>query len=161
MHLSNHTEIITVLTELYTLLDTLAAISPNLVRLPSTSTGIHPPSIFNATAAHAAGFSSEAVTVLSALPYLDVSRHEIMLGLQPSTYPLSYLGADLDEVYFSTWREMLDNEEPMPPSAIQLTWEEGGHGMVYIYDTETSASHFQTITSSSATCTKLIIQQNS
>jgi hypothetical protein len=141
MQLSNHTEIITVLTELYTLLDTLAAISANLVRLPPTSTGAHPPSIFNASGARAAGFSSEAVTVLFALPCLDVGRHEIMLGLQPSTYPLSYLGADLDEVYFSTWREMLDNEEPMPPSAIQLTWEEGGHGMVYIYDTETSQSH--------------------
>jgi hypothetical protein len=142
MHLSNHTEIITVLTELYTLLDTLAAISPNLVRLPPTSTGVRPPSIFNASGARAAGFSSEAVTVLSALPYLDIGRHEIMLGLQPSTYPLSYLGADLDEVYFSTWREMLETEDLMPASAIQLTWEEGGHGMVYIYDTDTSKSHF-------------------
>jgi hypothetical protein len=145
MQLSNHNEIITVLTELYTLLDTLAAISPNLVRLPPTSTGVHPPHIFNATAARAAGFSPEAVTVLSALPYLDIGRHEIMLGLQPSTYPLSYLGADLDEGYFSTWREMLESEEPIPSSAIQLTWEEGGHGLVYIYDTETSASHAQTI----------------
>jgi hypothetical protein len=158
MHLSNHTEIISILTELYTLLDTLAAISPNLVRLPPTSIGIHPPSIFNATAAHAAGFSPEAVTVLSALPYLDVGRHEIMLGLQPSTYPLSYLGADLDEVYFSTWREMLDNEEPIPASAIQLTWEEGGHGMVYIYDTDTSKSHPETLTSSSTSCSKLIVR---
>lgn len=25
----------------------------------------------------------------------------------------------------------------MPPGAIQLTWEEGGQGMVYVYDTET------------------------
>jgi hypothetical protein len=140
MHLSNHTALITVLTELYTLLSTLAAIPPNLVRLPPNSTGIHPPSIFNATAARAAGFSPEAVLVFSALPYLDVGRHEIMLGLQPNTYPLSYLGADMDEVYFSTWREMLDSEEPMPASAIQLTWEEGGYGMVYIYDTGTSAS---------------------
>jgi hypothetical protein len=143
MHLSNHTEIITVLTELYTLLDSLAVISHDLVRLPPTSTGVHPPSIFNATAAGAAGFSSETVAVLSALPYLDVGRHEMMLALQPSTYPLSYLGADLDEGYFSTWREMLETEEPMPSSAIQLTWEEGGYGMVYIYDTETSESRSQ------------------
>lgn len=143
MQFPGHGEITAVLAELYTLLDTLAAIEPGLVRLPPSDTGIHPPSIFNADAAKAAGFNAEAVEVLSALPYLDIGRHEIFLALEPSTYPLSYLGLDLDEGYFSSNREMLDGVETdtdslMPPSAIQLTWEEGGHGMVYIYDTETS-----------------------
>lgn len=143
MQFSVHGEIIAVLTELYTLLDTLAAIEPGLVRLPPADTGIHPSSVFNADAAKAAGFNAEAVEVLSALPYLDIGRHEMFLELEPSTYPLSYLGLDLDGGYFSSYREILEDYETgtenlMPPSAIQLTWEEGGHGVIYIYDTKTS-----------------------
>ncbi|KAK5137432.1 hypothetical protein LTR08_009011 [Meristemomyces frigidus] len=42
----------------------------------------------------------------------------------------------MDEGYFAAQRLMLEDEE-MPPSAIRITWEEGGHGFVYIYDTGT------------------------
>lgn len=138
--LSRHSEIIAVLTELYTLLNSLAALSPEIaVRLPPADTGMHPPDAFNFDAARAAGFNEEAVAVLSALPYLDVGEHEMHLELQPSTYPVSYLGMEMDEGYFSEKREMLLGDEVlMPDSAMQLTWEEGGGGIVYIYDTGTS-----------------------
>lgn len=82
MQLTRHSEIIAVLTELYTLLDTLAAISPDLSpRFPPSDTGVHPPSIFNADGARAAGFNDEAVMVLSALPYLDVGQQEMHIAL--------------------------------------------------------------------------------
>ena len=137
MTLPNHSEIIGVLTKLYTLLDTLAAISPDLTpRFPPPNTGVHPPTVFNADAARAAGFDAEAITVLSALPYLNVGDHEMHTALQPNTYPVSYLG-DLNEGDFLSRREMLEEDDLMPPSAIQLTWEEGGNGIVYIYDTQT------------------------
>ena len=105
--------------------------------MPPADTCIHPPSIFNADAALAAGYNEEAVAVLSAMPYLGVGRQEMMNQIRPATFPVSYLGEDLDEGYFVGQREMLDDEQ-MPASAIRLTWEEGGHGFVYIYDTETS-----------------------
>jgi hypothetical protein len=57
--------------------------------------------------------------------------------LRPSTYPISYLGSDLNKDDFLSRREMLE-DDLMPPSAIQLTWEEGGCGIVYIYNTDTS-----------------------
>jgi hypothetical protein len=138
MRLSRHGEIVSVLTELYSLLDTLAAVEPQLApQFPPPDTGVHSPTAFNADAARAAGFSAEAITVLSALPYLNVGDHEMHTELQPSTYPISYLGSDLNEDDFSCRREMLE-DDLMPPSAIQLTWEEGGCGLVYIYDTKTS-----------------------
>jgi hypothetical protein len=138
MTLPNHSEIISVLTELYSLLDTLAAISPDLTpRFPPFNTGVHSPTIFNADTARTAGFDAEAILVLSALPYLNVGDHEMHTALQPSTYPISYLG-DLNEGDFLSRREMLEEDDLMPPSAIQLTWEEGGNGIVYIYDTRTS-----------------------
>jgi hypothetical protein len=63
-----HHEVISVLTELYTLLDTLAAIPPDTLRLPPADTGVHP--TFNADAASEGGYSLEAVQALSALPYV-------------------------------------------------------------------------------------------
>jgi len=138
MPLPDHSEIIDVLTELYSLLDTLAAIEPDLTpRFPHPSTGVHPATAFNADAARVAGFDAEAISVLSALPYLNVGDHEMHTALQPSTYPVSYLG-DLNEGDFLSRREMLEEDDLMPSSAIQLTWEEGGNGFVYIYDTQTS-----------------------
>jgi hypothetical protein len=137
-HLAGHREIIEVLTRLYTLLDSLAAIEPHLApRFSSSASGFHSPTVFNAEAASAAGFSAEAVIVLSALPYLDVGEHEMHTELQPSTYPISYLGSDLNKNDFSSRRELLE-DDLMPPSAIQLTWEEGGCGIAYIYDADTS-----------------------
>jgi hypothetical protein len=57
-------------------------------------------------------------------------------ALQPNTYPVSYLG-DLNEGDFLSRREMLEEDDLMPASAIQLNWEEGGNGIVYVYDTLT------------------------
>lgn len=126
------------LTELYSLLGTLAAIEPHLApQFPPPETGIHLSTVFNADAARAAWFNEEAVEVLSALPYLNVGDHEMHTALQPNTYPISYLGSHLNEDDFLSRREMLE-EDLMPLSAIQLTWEEGGCGLVYIYDTEAS-----------------------
>ena len=126
-----HWEIIDVLTELYVLLDTLAAIPPNLLRLPPADTGTHPIDVFNAEAAKAAGFSSEAVKVLSTLPYLD----DIVV-IAPSTTTMNYLGQDRDTSLFEEDREMMYDDNFAPPSVIQLTGSEGGYGCIYVYDTE-------------------------
>ncbi|KAI7336593.1 hypothetical protein KC315_g2678 [Hortaea werneckii] len=131
MSLQTHWEIIDVLTELYVLLDTLAAVPPNLLRLPPADTGTHPPDVFNAEVASAAGFSSEAVKVLSALPYLVGS-----FQIAPSTATMDYCDQDADEGVFEVSREMMYDGNLAPPSAIQLTASEGGYGCIYIYDTE-------------------------
>ncbi|KAI7551765.1 hypothetical protein KC331_g2346 [Hortaea werneckii] len=132
MSLQRHWEIIDVLTELYVLLDTLAAIPPNLLRLPPVDTGTHPVDVFNAEAANAAGFSSEAVKTLSALPYLD----DIVL-IAPSTTTMNYYGQGRDTSLFGDDRELVYDERLAPPSVIQLTASEGGYGCIYIYDAET------------------------
>ncbi|RMX98020.1 hypothetical protein D0868_10331 [Hortaea werneckii] len=127
-----HWEIVDVLTELYVLLDTLAAVPPSLLRLPPAETGTHPVDVFNAEAAKAAGFSSEAVKVLSALPYLD----DIVL-IAPSTTTMNYYGQGRDTSLFEEDRELVYDERLAPPSVIQLTASEGGYGCIYIYDAET------------------------
>ncbi|KAI7548042.1 hypothetical protein KC331_g4652 [Hortaea werneckii] len=126
-----HWEIVDVLTELYVLLDTLAAVPPNLLQLPPVG-GTHPVDVFNVEAANAAGFSSEAVKVLSALPYLD----DIVL-IAPSTTTMNYYGQGRDMSLFEDDRELVYDERLAPPSVIQLTASEGGYGCIYIYDAET------------------------
>ena len=69
---SPHSELISLLTELYTLLDSLAAIPDNLLRLPSPDTGVHAPDAVNTAAATAAGYDPDTVALMCALPYLDV-----------------------------------------------------------------------------------------
>lgn len=130
-----HWEIIDVLTELYVLLDTLAAIPPNRLRLPPADTGTYPPDVFNAEAARAAGFSPEAVKALSALPYLVGS-----FQIAPSTATMDYCDQDADVGVFEVSREMMYGGNLAPPSAIQLTASEGGYGCIYTYDTENGTS---------------------
>lgn len=63
----DHGELASVLSELYTLLDTLAAIPDNVILRPPSDSGIHPADIFDADAASQAGFSDEAI-VCHSLP---------------------------------------------------------------------------------------------
>lgn len=127
---SDHTELYSTLTELWTLLDTLAAGPPNMIALPPTDTGTHPPSDFNADSARAGGFTEKAITVLTSLPYLQYS-----LEIQPSTCPRSFLGADLDGRDFEEKREVIEGG-PIAGSAIVLTDSSAGIGCYYVYDTE-------------------------
>lgn len=83
----DHSELISVLTELYVLLDTLSAIPSASSDLPPPDTGVHPPSDFDADGALAAGFSPEAVRVLSMIPYPAYEQE-----IEPRTTALSYLG---------------------------------------------------------------------
>lgn len=131
-----HTEIISTLTELYTLLSTSGAIASDLVLLPDHAIGLYPADKIAGSAALAAGYSQEVVDLLRALPYLDVSKHEMFLELLPSTFPITYYGADLGEGYFEGWREVL-NDEVMPPSALKLTHNDL-YGFEFIYDVKTS-----------------------
>ena len=62
---SDHKELASVLTELYTLLEILAAIPNNVILFPPAGTGIDPANIFDANAASQVGFSDEAVHALS------------------------------------------------------------------------------------------------
>jgi hypothetical protein len=129
---SNHSELYSTLSELWTLLDTLAALPPNMVILPSTDTGCYPPSEFNAASARAGGFTEEAITVLTSLPY-----SQYPLEIQSSTSPRCYLGTDLDGRDFEETREMIE-DGPIAASAIVLTESSAGIGCYYVYDTEKS-----------------------
>lgn len=148
-----HAELIDALTELYTLLDTLGAVPPAIsdsnpnsgsdpdsappnvnVCLPP-----HPAGSINAEAAAAAGFAPEAVSLMSALPFLagdHAYNHGSGCELMPSTYALSYLGEDLDEGDFE-WRRELLSDALMPPTALKLT-KSDVYGVEWGYDVRTS-----------------------
>jgi hypothetical protein len=83
----DHSELISVLTELYTLLDTLSATPPLTAELPPSDTGMWPLEDFDADGAREAGFSEEAVRVLSMIPYPAFEQE-----LEPRTTACSYLG---------------------------------------------------------------------
>jgi hypothetical protein len=84
----DHSELISVLTELYTLLDTLSATPPMTAGLPPSDTGLWPPEDSDANGACEAGFSEEAVRVLSMIPYPAYEQE-----LEPRTTACSYLGS--------------------------------------------------------------------
>jgi hypothetical protein len=136
-HLS-HAELIAVLTEVWTLLDTLAIIKPGALKLPPSDTGLHPAGSFDADAALAAGFDPEAIALMSALPYLHVEPDmgQRAIEILGSTFPLSYLHYDEDD--FRDIRELFfDDENLIPSSAFRLTWHDV-NGWEYIYDTKES-----------------------
>ena len=132
MHLSDHRELINVMTELRSLFDTIAIVEPGALRFPPPDTGIHPTSVFQADAALAAGFDPEAVVVMSVLPYLYHDDWD-PFEFEGSTFPMSYLHSDKGG--FAISREMFSNDNIMPPSAFRLTWQDV-NGWDYIYDTE-------------------------
>lgn len=140
MQLFNHSELIAAMTELWELLDTLAIVKPGTsLRRPPSDTRIHRVDNFNTDAAVAAGFASEAVSVMSALPYLHDSHPDMgqrAVEICGSTFPLSYL--DFDKEQFGDQREIFaDPENLISPSAFRLTWQDV-NGWEYIYDTEKS-----------------------
>lgn len=144
MQLSNHSELIAVMTELWELLDMLAIVKPGAsLRRPPSDTGIHRADSFNSSAALAAGFTPEAITVMSTLPYLHDSHPDMgqrAVEICGSTFPLSYL--DFDEEQFADQREIFaDPENLVLPSVFRLTWQEV-NGREYIYDTEKSIVFF-------------------
>lgn len=132
MSLSDHSELYSTLSELWTLLGTLAALPSKMVILPPADTGSHPSSEFNAASARAGGFTEEAIAVLASLPYLQYP-----LEIQPSTSPRCFLGADLDGRDFEETRETIE-DDPIVGSAIVLTESSAGVGCYYVYDTEKS-----------------------
>lgn len=137
MAISLHSDLIVSLTELYTTLHLLAAIPEHGLRLPDAESELHPSKSINSEAARQAGYDEDSISVMYALPYLDVGTHEWTIELLPSTFTTTYLGPDLDEGDFDSQREML-HDEAMPTTALRLTWSETGHGIVFIYDTKTS-----------------------
>lgn len=71
--------------------------------------------------------------LLSVIPYLEDGN------LGPRTFPQSYSGPNADPDELRQLRQMLYDEENLaPPSAIQLTFSEGGHGVIYVYDANQS-----------------------
>ncbi|ROV96763.1 hypothetical protein VMCG_07905 [Cytospora schulzeri] len=143
-----HAELIDALTELYTLLDILGALPPANSYSDSESPTInvnvniflppHTAGSVNADAAGAAGFAPEAVSLMSALPFLagdHTYKHGSGCELMPSTYALSYLGEDLDEGDFE-WRRELLSDGLMPPTALKLT-QSAVYGVEWIYDVGT------------------------
>lgn len=122
------------LTELLGLLDALVAIEPNGLLYPDLDTGVHTPGKINATAATIAGYSTQAITLMSSLPYLQ--DHEFQGG--PSTHMVAY--AYQDEGGFEDERIMYveSGKEYMSPSAVQLTSGENMYGLWRFYDTNQS-----------------------
>ncbi|GAB7322535.1 hypothetical protein MBLNU13_g03458t2 [Cladosporium sp. NU13] len=128
----DHSELVEVLTELLGLLDDLVAIEPNTLLYPQPDTGLHVPGTINATAASVAGYSTQAITLMSSLPYLQHSEFQI----GPSTHMVTY--ANQDEGGFEEERIMYveSGEELMSSSAVQLTSGESIYGLWRIYDTD-------------------------
>jgi hypothetical protein len=151
MQLSSHGELIAVMAELWTLLNTLAIVEPGALRLPSSDTGIHPKSTFHADAALAAGFHPKAVAVMSALPYLHTDDWD-PFELEGSTFPMSYLHSGEDD--FADSRKMFSHDNIMPPSAFRLTWQDV-NGWDYIYDVEKSQSPFSSFSTQKVLATLL------
>ena len=144
---SDHGELVSVSIELCTLLDTLTAIPNNVILLPPSDSGIHPANILDAKAASQAGFSDEAVHALSVVPFLE----DGMLG--PRTFPQSYSGPNADPDDLRQLRQMLYDEDNLaPPPAIQLTFSEGGYGVIYVYDAKQSKQAYATYSSSGCSC---------
>jgi hypothetical protein len=132
---SDHSELFSALEELYTLLDQLAVVLPSIAILPPPETGIHAASDLDAEAAKAAGFSDEAVKVLSSMPYLDYP-----LEMQPNAKAVNYCGMDQSD--FEDVRELIPglDGELAPPSIIKLTDSSASMGVQYMYDAKTSRS---------------------
>lgn len=130
----DHSELVEVLTELLDLLDALVAIESESLLYPESDTGVHAPGTINATAARTAGYSTQAITLMSSLPYLQ--HRDFQVG--PSTHMVSY--AQQDEGGFEAERIMYveSGEEYMAPSAVQLTSGESIYGLWRIYDTNKS-----------------------
>jgi hypothetical protein len=129
----DHEKLASVLTELYTLFNTLAAITDNVIILPPSNTGIHPADIFDANAASQAGFNDEAVHAHSAIPYLEDGT------LAPRSFPQSCSGPNADSEELRQLRQMLYDEDNLaPPLAIQSTFSEGRHGVNYVNDADQS-----------------------
>jgi len=82
----DHSELVEVLTELLGLLDNLVAIEPGSLLYPQPDTGVHAPRTINTTAASIAGYSDQAITLMSLLPYLQ--DYEFQIG--PSTHMVDY-----------------------------------------------------------------------
>jgi hypothetical protein len=137
----DHSELVEVLTELLGLLEDLVAIEPNALLYPQPDTGLHVPGTINATAASVAGYSTQAITLMSSLPYLQ--HGDFQVG--PSTHMVAY--ADQDEGSFEEERIMYveSGEEFMSPSAVQLTSGESIYGLWRIYNTDKSktTSHYR------------------
>jgi hypothetical protein len=137
----DHSELVEALTELLDLLDDLVAIEPESLLYPEPDTGVHALGIINATAARMAGYSAQATTLISSLPYLQHSDFQV----GPSTHMVAY--ANQDEGGFDGERIMYveSGEEYMSPSAVQLTSGESIYGLWRIYDTDRSKiiSHYR------------------
>jgi hypothetical protein len=134
---SDHSEVIDVLTELYTLLTTLAAVPPGAFWLPrpdseAYESDIGERAVFDIKAALAVGFSANAVRLMATLPYWD---HPIYI--QPSTRTTCHLGHS--ENGFAGERELfMGCDELLPPSAVRLTESSSIYGTDFIYDVEKS-----------------------
>lgn len=133
--MQDHSELVAVLTEFYTLLDDLAILEPDSVTWPSPETGLHPPGLINDTSAGGAVYYPEAINMMHALPILENAGLEIA----PSTRVISYTGVETDVAAFLDYRVMLGDEENlMPGSAVQLSWGDSIYGIHFICDTADS-----------------------
>ncbi|KAI0486983.1 hypothetical protein F4859DRAFT_467833 [Xylaria cf. heliscus] len=132
-NITHHSELISVLTEFYTLLTSLGVVPADTVCLPDANTGTHPDGAINTDVAAAVGYAPEAIELMNALPYLAVDELRKSFQLLPSTYPVTYIGAG--EGPLLAFRALMDETE-MPPTALQLTSFDI-HGIIFVYDTVT------------------------
>jgi hypothetical protein len=143
MPASDHSEVINALTELYNMLNTLAAVPPGAFWLPKSIQNAYESDtgheeVFDTDAAKAAGFNAEGVRLLASIPYWD---HPIYI--EPSTRTKCHLGQSSNLV---EERELfMVCDELLPPSAVRLTESSSIYGTDSIYDVETSEKAFGVI----------------
>jgi hypothetical protein len=117
---STHSELLSILKKFYNLLETLDVIEPGSTLMPP-----HPQGAIHLEAAAAAGYASETVALMTALPYLTNEEERAHVEILYSTYPVTYYGAEKDEGSFEQEREMLlDLGGIMPPTALKLTYSD-------------------------------------
>ena len=127
---SDHHEIASALTALYTMMDSLVLLSNDHIFLPP-----HPDHMFNAENALEAGFSQEAVDALQQIPYLATGSVEFL----PSTNAICWVNEDPDVEFYHNKRDNLPDfiYKPVLPSAIYIS-SLGLYRYVFIYNALTS-----------------------
>lgn len=132
-----HANLISSLTEFYTLLVQLAVLDPSQqLIVPDADAIVNLPR----EAALSAGFCPEAIDLISQLPYLTVGISSIYPEIQPSTMLIHYYTECKNEGVFEGLRSMDDDpygeENLIPGHSFRLTLQEL-YGTSLIYNTET------------------------
>lgn len=124
-----HQPLFKALTELYTLHIQLGHLPESALITPNED------SVFNRTAALEAGYTAEAVRVMSRMPYLEAEWYEAL----PNTHVQNYISSGRESVEaYRERREVFANPGVVVPGHVLGVTTQIGPGYTYLYDTDRS-----------------------